>query len=126
MQRILSVLRFQVRDKLNKVLYQSRTTTPLCQQLSTTSEGQASGDLTSGEQHIKKKLEKSFPDATEIQVADVSGGCGAMYQISIESPQFKGLPTIKQHRLVNQALADEIKSMHGLQLTTRAPDTDKQ
>lgn len=54
------------------------------------------------------------------QVQDISGGCGSMYALEIESPKFKGLTVIKQHKLVNSVLADEIKSWHGLQLRTRA------
>lgn len=44
-----------------------------------------------------------------------------MYALDIVSKQFQGLPVIKQHRLVNQALADEIKKWHGVQLKTKAP-----
>lgn len=49
------------------------------------------------------------------------GGCGSMFAIKIVSDAFKGIPMIKQHRLVNQVLADEIKKWHGLQLVTKAP-----
>lgn len=31
-----------------------------------------------------------------------AGGCGAMYQISIEAEEFKGKKTVMQHRLVNE------------------------
>ncbi|RUS78272.1 hypothetical protein EGW08_013963 [Elysia chlorotica] len=82
-------------------------------------------DLTAGEKRLMDKIQKQFPDATHVEVSDVSGGCGAMYQISIESPQFKGLRTIQQHRMVNEALAKEIENMHGLQLNTKASDTNK-
>jgi stress-induced morphogen len=44
------------------------------------------------------------------------GGCGSFYAIQIEHSSFKGLNTIKQHRLVNELLKDEIKGMHGLQV----------
>lgn len=30
------------------------------------------------------------------------GGCGAMYEISVISDQFKGMSIVKQHRLVNE------------------------
>ncbi|GFS11493.1 BolA protein 3 [Elysia marginata] len=82
-------------------------------------------DLTAGEKHLIDKIRKEFPDATHVEVSDVSGGCGAMYQVFIESPQFKGKRTIQQHRMVNEALAKEIENMHGIQLNTKAPDTDK-
>lgn len=54
----------------------------------------------------------------------VLGGCGTFYAISIEHSSFKGLSTIKQHRLVNGLLSEEIKGMHGLQVSafeTKAP-----
>lgn len=55
-----------------------------------------------------------------LQVQDVSGGCGSMFAILVESAKFKGLPMIKQHRLVNETLKDEIKKWHGLQLKTKS------
>ena len=44
-----------------------------------------------------------------------------MYALDIVSEQFKGLPVIKQHRLVNKVLEDEINNWHGIQLKTKAP-----
>ena len=32
----------------------------------------------------------------------ISGGCGAMYEIFIESEEFRGKRQVQQHRLVNQ------------------------
>jgi stress-induced morphogen len=43
-----------------------------------------------------------------------------MYAIEIASQKFKGLPMMRQHRLVNEVLADEIKAWHGVQLRTKA------
>lgn len=43
-----------------------------------------------------------------------------MYALNIVSPKFKGLPVMKQHRLVNEILGDEIKKWHGVQLRTSA------
>jgi stress-induced morphogen len=54
------------------------------------------------------------------QVQDISGGCGSMYAIEIESPKFQGLTVIKQHKLVNQVLKEEIAQWHGVQLRTKA------
>eukprot|EP00761_Pharyngomonas_kirbyi_P000286 gb/GECH01000286.1/.p1 GENE.gb/GECH01000286.1/~~gb/GECH01000286.1/.p1 ORF type:complete len:191 (+),score=54.20 gb/GECH01000286.1/:1-573(+) len=51
-------------------------------------------------------------------VRDVSGGCGAMFQIYIAAEIFKGKPTVKRHRMVNEILKDEIENMHGLTLKT--------
>ncbi|RPA87774.1 bola-like protein [Ascobolus immersus RN42] len=57
---------------------------------------------------------------TRLEVQDVSGGCGSMYAVEIASPNFKGLTMIKQHRMVQEILADKIKGWHGLQLKTKA------
>lgn len=56
-----------------------------------------------------------------LEVQDISGGCGSMYGLDIVSPRFKGLTVIKQHKLVNSVLAEEIKGWHGVQLKTKAP-----
>lgn len=71
------------------------------------------------EQKIYNILEKHF-QPSNLAVRDVSGGCGSMFAITVESPQFKGIPMIKQHRLVNEVLKDEIAKWHGLQLSTKA------
>lgn len=51
-------------------------------------------------------------------MSDVSGGCGAMYEIHVESADFKGLSTIKQHRLVTETLREQIREMHGVRIST--------
>ncbi|KAM0752810.1 bola-like protein [Meredithblackwellia eburnea MCA 4105] len=71
-----------------------------------------------GEQLLKTKLLESFKDA-KVEVQDVSGGCGTFYAVSIAHPSFKGLTMIKQHRAVNAVLKDDIKGMHGIQVSPR-------
>ena len=67
-----------------------------------------------------EQLRVKFPKATDIAVMDVSGGCGAMFEVYVEAPDFKGMRVVKQHQLVNQALASQIKEMHGLRISTAA------
>jgi stress-induced morphogen len=55
------------------------------------------------------------------QVQDISGGCGSMYAVAVTTEKFRGLSVIKQHRLVNEVLGEDIKSWHGIQLRTKAP-----
>ncbi|AOA63967.1 Altered inheritance of mitochondria protein 1 [Komagataella phaffii CBS 7435] len=71
------------------------------------------------EQKIADMLQKEF-NPTILSVRDVSGGCGSMFAIQVESAKFKGIPMVKQHRLVNELLKDEISQWHGLQLKTKA------
>lgn len=71
------------------------------------------------ETYVHKKLDEALkPDI--LSVNDISGGCGSMFAINIVSDRFKGLTTIKQHRLVNEILKDDINQWHGLQLKTSA------
>ncbi|WVF72039.1 hypothetical protein IAT40_006851 [Kwoniella sp. CBS 6097] len=79
--------------------------------------GAGSPPLDKGEKAIYDKLKAAFP-GNKLEVQDVSGGCGSFYAIIISSPAFKGLTTIKQHKLVNQCLKEDIKDIHGLQLKT--------
>jgi stress-induced morphogen len=44
-----------------------------------------------------------------------------MYAVNVTSDKFSGLPMIKQHRLVNEILGEQIKTWHGIQLKTKAP-----
>ncbi|CAK7892382.1 bolA-like protein 3 [[Candida] anglica] len=70
------------------------------------------------EKQIYTILEDRFKPSN-LEVKDVSGGCGSMFAILVESTEFKGIPMIKQHRLVNEVLKDEISKWHGLQLKTK-------
>lgn len=76
---------------------------------------------TDGELRIAQVLKDKFPSASLLKVVDISGGCGAMYEIHIESSEFKGKRTVQQHQLVNQALKEEIQGMHGLRIFTDVP-----
>uniref|UniRef100_A0A8D0HEI6 BolA-like protein 3 n=1 Tax=Sphenodon punctatus TaxID=8508 RepID=A0A8D0HEI6_SPHPU len=76
---------------------------------------------TDGEARVMQVLKEKFPQASAIKVVDISGGCGAMYEIHIESEEFKEKRTVQQHQMVNQALSDEIKAMHGLRIFTSVP-----
>lgn len=75
--------------------------------------------LNTAEKHIYEKLEKEL-DPIQLDVQDVSGGCGSMYAINIISEKFNGISMVKQHRLVNSILKEEISGWHGLQLKTKA------
>ncbi|KDN50013.1 hypothetical protein RSAG8_01349, partial [Rhizoctonia solani AG-8 WAC10335] len=79
----------------------------------------AQRSLTEGEQAVFEKLNARFQPSS-LDVEDVSGGCGTFYAISITSAAFKGLPMVKQHKLVTEELKQEIAGFHGLQIKTKA------
>ncbi|KAI0110443.1 bola-like protein [Nemania sp. FL0031] len=76
--------------------------------------------LNDAESAIWDKLIAEF-SPTELMVQDISGGCGSMYGIEITSEKFRGINMLKQQRMVNTVLGEEMKSWHGVQLRTRTP-----
>ncbi|KAF2195235.1 bola-like protein [Zopfia rhizophila CBS 207.26] len=60
---------------------------------------------------LKIKLEKVL-GATHVQIEDMSGGCGQMFEAIIVSPQFAKKTTLARHRLVNNTLKEEIAAIH--------------
>ena len=70
------------------------------------------------EEQLIKILAEAFPKATDIAVVDVSGGCGSMYEVHVEAPDFANIRVVKQHQMVTKALAREIKDMHGIRIST--------
>jgi stress-induced morphogen len=68
---------------------------------------------------LERLILAAFPDA-RIEVTDLTG-TQDHYQVSIVSSAFEGLPKIKQHRLVHEALAEQLKGpIHALSLKTSA------
>jgi stress-induced morphogen len=74
------------------------------------------------QQDLEDRLKAAFPDA-QIEVSDLAGD-GDHYKARIVSAAFAGLPRVKQHQLVNKALADVLGgALHALALETAAPGT---
>ncbi|ESW98810.1 hypothetical protein KL930_004589 [Ogataea haglerorum] len=66
-------------------------------------------DLTADKltQIIKERLQ-----ATEVEVQDMSGGCGQAFAVIIVSDVFRGKNKLMRHRMVNGALKEEISNIH--------------
>lgn len=73
---------------------------------------------TTEERSIYDKIKKAL-EPSELKVKDMSGGCGSMFSIEIKSSKFNGLSKIKQHKLVNELLREDIARWHGLSLKTK-------
>ncbi|KAI8627326.1 bola-like protein [Xylariaceae sp. FL1651] len=76
--------------------------------------------LNDAESAIWDKLAAEF-SPTELMVQDISGGCGSMYGIEIASEKFRGANMLKQQRMVNTVLGNQMKDWHGVQLRTKIP-----
>jgi len=69
---------------------------------------------------LRTLLERAFPDATELDVVDRTGG-GDHFQVVVASPSLAGLSLVDQHRRVYDALSDPLGdgSIHELRIKTR-------
>ena len=70
------------------------------------------------ETKLQSILQNSFPNA-KIKITDTAGDQDH-YALEITSDAFKGLPLIKQHRLVKEALAEVlVKELHAISIKTK-------
>ncbi|KPI91027.1 PREDICTED: bolA-like protein 3 [Papilio xuthus] len=83
--------------------------------------GVGDGGAVGKEQQLAAALRRALPGITYLSVEDISGGCGAMFEVSVEAKEFAGLSRVKQHRLVTESLKDEIAEMHGIRIHTTPP-----
>ena len=79
-------------------------------------------EISAGEAKLVNILKQKFPKADLVQVEDISGGCGSMYTVFVQSVEFNGLRLVKRHQMINEALKAEIKEMHGLRISATTPD----
>jgi stress-induced morphogen len=72
---------------------------------------------------LRDLLREAFPDATELNVEDRTGG-GDHFQVTVASPRFSGLPLLDQHRLVNEAPAEPLRNgtIHELRIKTKGSE----
>jgi stress-induced morphogen len=47
---------------------------------------------------------------------DTSGGCGASFQVFIGTDKFEDVALLDRHRMVNDALKEEMSAIHALQI----------
>ena len=66
---------------------------------------------------IQQKLSQQLKPSL-LNIKDTSGGCGTFFSIEVQSKKFNDINTLKQHQLVKSIIDDEIKQVHGIQLTT--------
>ena len=69
---------------------------------------------------LRTLLERAFPDATELDVVDRTGG-GDHFQVVVSAPSLDGLTLVQQHRRVYDALSEPLGdgTIHELRIKTR-------
>ena len=78
--------------------------------------------MTTATTPLRELLAEAFPDATELDVQDRTGG-GDHFQVTVSSPRFAGLSLVEQHRLVYAALERPLAdgTIHELRISTKGP-----
>ena len=72
---------------------------------------------------IDTLIRQGIPDA-HVEITDLAGD-GNHYSARVVSQSFRGLPRVKQHQRVYEALGGRMGGvLHALQLTTAAPDQE--
>ncbi len=79
------------------------------------------------QQTIESRLNSSFSIEhlaieNESHLHNVAPGSESHFKVTIVSEDFRELMLIKRHRLVNQALEQELQTIHALALHTMTPD----
>lgn len=72
-----------------------------------------------------KQLEEKLTDkltASYVQAVDESDGCGGKFSVIIVAEIFKGKTLLQKHRLVNSALAEELKEIHAFSQKAYTPE----
>ncbi|KAL6536961.1 BolA-like protein 2 [Orobanche hederae] len=79
------------------------------------------------ESTLKSKLNPSKLFKGKKEVIEPLGGCGANFKIEIVSKEFEGKRLIERHRLINNALVEEMKQIHALSIAkAQTPEEWKQ
>jgi stress-induced morphogen len=72
-------------------------------------------------EEIEGMIKAVFPDAV-VEITDLAGD-GDHYAARVVSTAFKGMPRVKQHQAVYNALGGRMGgALHALQLTTAVPE----
>lgn len=56
------------------------------------------------------------------EVFDESDGCGGKFSCIIVAEKFRGKPLLQRHRLVNNVLQEELKTIHAFSQKTLTPE----
>jgi len=72
-------------------------------------------------EEIESLIRSAIPDAL-VEIQDLAGD-GDHYSARVVSESFRGLPRVKQHQRIYEALGGRMGgALHALQLNTAAPD----
>jgi len=72
-------------------------------------------------EQIERMIRTGIPDA-QVEITDLAGD-GDHYAARVVAEAFRGMPRVKQHQMVYEALGGRMGGvLHALQLTTATPE----
>ncbi|KAI7901245.1 bola protein [Cokeromyces recurvatus] len=71
--------------------------------------------------HLKSVITERL-QAQHVEIEDLSAGCGQMFEVIIVSPIFEGKRLLARHRIVNEALKEEISKVHAFTQKSFTPE----
>jgi len=72
-------------------------------------------------EQIEALIRENIPDA-QVEIVDLAGD-GDHYEARVVAESFRGMPRVKQHQRVYQALGGRMgNELHALKLSTAAPE----
>ncbi len=76
------------------------------------------------ETSLKQKLVQVLGDVQRVEVINEGGSCSAAAKVivCVVSSKFEGVSRLQRHRMVHDALSDEIKTqLHAITIKAQAP-----
>mmetsp|Transcript_7935 Transcript_7935/g.22511 ORF Transcript_7935/g.22511 Transcript_7935/m.22511 type:complete len:88 (+) Transcript_7935:100-363(+) len=70
---------------------------------------------------LKAKIVEKLSPADVVLVSDESDGCGAKFSVVVVCSAFEGVPLLDRQRIVNEAIKEEMKTIHALSMKTWTP-----
>jgi len=64
---------------------------------------------------------KNSVDTLFVRAIDISGGCGAKFDVLVVSTIFEGVPLLDRHRKVNESLKDILNQIHAITIKAWTP-----
>ncbi|XP_053789221.1 bolA-like protein 2 [Vidua chalybeata] len=72
-------------------------------------------------EELRQRLQERL-QAEHVEVRDNPQLCPGSFRLVVVSGTFRGLKTLQRHRLVNEALKEELGQIHALELRTLTPE----
>lgn len=76
------------------------------------------------EERLAAKLRASLGEVNRVEIINEGGSCStaAKVIVAVVSPKFEGVSRLQRHRMVHEALSDEIKNeLHAITIRAHSP-----